>query len=107
MYGVVGYLVETLTDSRLGDFFHSNPWRPIGMNEIYLGPRDAEGSGLLLVDEYYYNNSTKGYVSLPHAVASDVEGADSITVSTVLDYTKYLRGMMTEAGPCQRPDTES
>ncbi|RYP67858.1 hypothetical protein DL770_008534 [Monosporascus sp. CRB-9-2] len=40
-----------------------------------------------------------GYVSILHAVASDMEDAGSITVSTVLDYAKYLLVMMTEAGP--------
>lgn len=102
MYGVAGYLIETLTGgSWLGDFFHTHLWGPMGMDETFLGLCDAEASGLLLADEYYYHNATGRHVALPHAVRSDVEGAGS-TISTVLDYAKYLRTMMAEAGPISK-----
>ncbi|RYP06136.1 hypothetical protein DL765_009616 [Monosporascus sp. GIB2] len=57
MYGAVGYLIETSTSFRLGGF-HSHPWGPMESSETYLGPRNAQGSGFFLADEYYYYNST-------------------------------------------------
>lgn len=101
MYGVAGYLIETLTGrSWLGDFFHRHLWGPMGMDETFLGLRDARSSSdLLLADEYYYHNRSKRHIALPHTVDSDIEGAGSTTISTVLDYAKYLRIMMAGADP--------
>ncbi|RYP43949.1 hypothetical protein DL768_009546 [Monosporascus sp. mg162] len=73
MYGAVGYPIETLTGSRLGDSSHSDLLQHHG--GIHLAP---------------------------HAVASDVEGPGSLTLSTVLDYAKYLRVMMREADPMSK-----
>ncbi len=107
MYGAAGYLVEALTGSWLGDFFRARLWEPMGMAETYLGLRDAEkrGGGLILADEYYYHDANSDvagrHVPLPHEVSSDNEGAGSV-ISTVLDYAKYLRVMMTEAGPMSK-----
>ncbi|KAK7753033.1 hypothetical protein SLS62_004982 [Diatrype stigma] len=45
----------------------------------------------------HYHNGSKRHHPLPYTVDSDVEGA-GFTISTVLDYAKYLRTMMLEAG---------
>lgn len=75
----------------------------------YFSVQDVEerGGALFLADEYYYyhrphsnsNVTERGqYVALPHATSSPQPGAGS-TISTVVDYAKYLRAMMAETGP--------
>ncbi|KAK1622175.1 penicillin-binding protein [Colletotrichum phormii] len=101
MFGAMGYLIEVLTGSWLGDFFREYLWEPMGMNETYFSLKEAERSGLVLAKEYYCNPVDGSYVELPHEPFSAEEGAGSI-VSNVLDYAKYLRVMMTESAPISK-----
>ncbi|OHW99667.1 penicillin-binding protein [Colletotrichum incanum] len=101
MYGAMGYLIEVLTGSWLGDFFREHLWMPMGMNETYFSLPDAEHSGLVLATEYYYDPVHKKHFEVPHEPSSGEEGAGSI-VSTVLDYAKYLRVMMNESAPLSK-----
>ncbi|WYZ44790.1 hypothetical protein EsH8_VIII_000106 [Colletotrichum jinshuiense] len=101
MFAVLGYLIEVLTGSWLGDFFREHLWAPMGMNETYFSLQDAESSGLQLANEYFYDAVQDEYIEFPHEPSSSEEGAGSI-ISTVLDYAKYLRVMMTEAEPISK-----
>ncbi|KZL77886.1 penicillin-binding, partial [Colletotrichum tofieldiae] len=101
MYGAMGYLIEILTGSWLGDFFREHLWMPMGMNETYFSLPDAERSGLVLASEYFYDPVHKKHLQIPHEPSSGEEGAGSI-VSTVLDYAKYLRVMMNESAPLSK-----
>ncbi|KAG7082292.1 penicillin-binding protein [Colletotrichum scovillei] len=101
MFGAMGYLIEVLTGSWLGDFFREYLWEPMGMNETYFSLKDAERSGLVLAKEYYYDPDDGSYLQLPHEPSSGEEGAGSI-ISNVLDYAKYLRIMMTESAPISK-----
>ncbi|OLN87552.1 Protein flp [Colletotrichum chlorophyti] len=101
MFAAMGYLIEVLTGSWLGDFFREHLWEPMGMNETYFSLQDAESSGLVLADEYFYDVTHDKYITLSHEPSSGEEGAGSI-ISTVLDYAKYLRVMITEARPLSR-----
>lgn len=107
MWAAAGYLVSVLSGCGLGDFFRTYLWGPMGMNETFLGDWDPlfEPSGLKIADGYYWVNSSGRYVKQPpettsFAVRAD-EGAGAV-VSNVLDYTKYLRVMMAEAGPVSK-----
>ncbi|KAF9881432.1 hypothetical protein CkaCkLH20_00578 [Colletotrichum karsti] len=101
MFGVMGYLIETLTGSWLGDFLREHLWEPMGMNETYFSLEDAEKSELLLADEYYYDSDSAAFIQVPHEPWAAEEGAGSI-ISTVLDYAKYLRTMMNEEAPMSK-----
>ncbi|KAK7746444.1 hypothetical protein SLS53_002403 [Cytospora paraplurivora] len=106
MYGAAGYLISKLTGSSLVSFFHRYLWTPMGMNETFLNLDDPlllEASGLSVANGYWWVNSTGEYVRQPmdaSALRAD-EGAGAV-VSNVLDYVKYLRVMMAEAGPVSR-----
>ncbi|KUI74345.1 hypothetical protein VM1G_09668 [Cytospora mali] len=83
-------------------FFHRYLWEPMGMNETFLNIDDPSlrDTGLSLADAYWWVNSTGDYVRQPMSgveLLAD-EGAGAV-VSNVLDYAKYLRVMMAEAGP--------
>lgn len=102
MFGAAGYLISKLTGSTLGDFFHEYLWGPMGLEETFLSLDDPslEASDLSVADAYWWVNSTGEYVRQPMR-ACDVkadEGAGAV-LSNVLDYAKYLRVMMAEAGP--------
>lgn len=107
MWAAAGYLVSMLSGCGLGGFFHRYLWAPMGMNETFLGDWDPlfEPSGLQIADGYYWVNSSGRYVKQPQGTTSFSvradEGAGAV-VSNVLDYTKYLRVMMAEAGPVSK-----
>ncbi|ROV95716.1 hypothetical protein VMCG_07562 [Cytospora schulzeri] len=105
MFGAAGYLITKLTGSTLRDFFHRYLWAPMGMNETFLNLDDPslEASGLSVADGYWWVNSTGKYVKQPMRAWETVadEGAGGV-LSNVLDYTKYLRVMMAEAGPVSK-----
>ncbi|KAF6824029.1 penicillin-binding protein [Colletotrichum musicola] len=101
MFGVAGYLIETLTGKWLGDFFKERLWAPMGMNETYFSLKDAEASPLDLATEYAYDAKRGKFIDVPHEPYSSEEGAGSV-VSNVLDYAKYLRVMMDEEGPISK-----
>jgi CubicO group peptidase (beta-lactamase class C family) len=98
MFGVMGYLVSKLTGSWLGDFFHERLWEPMGMKTTYLTLSNATSSGLRLADEYWYNNDTNSYETLPHQSFAWEEGAGMV-ISNVLDYSRYMRVMMNKTLP--------
>lgn len=105
MFGAAGYLISKLTGSTLGGFFHRYLWGPMGMNETFLNLNDPslEASRLSVADGYWWLDSTGGYVKQPMRtweVLAD-EGAGAV-LSNVVDYAKYLRVMMAEAGPVSR-----
>ena len=101
MFGTVGYLVSKLTGSWLGDFFRERLWEPMGMKSTYLSLRDAESSGQVLADEHRYNNDTDAYDFIPHSQFAWSEGA-GMTISNVIDYSRYLRVMMAESAPLSK-----
>lgn len=82
----------------------------MGMNETFLGPYDLvfKSSGLSLADSYLWEASTRSFARNPDfdrgggeaAIRGD-EGAGAV-ISNVVDYVKYLRVMMAEAGPISK-----
>lgn len=105
MFGAAGHLISKLTGSTLGRFFHIYLWDPMDMNETFLHLDDPllEASRLPVADGYWWLNSTGEYVRQPMRtweVLAD-EGAGAV-LSNVLDYAKYLRVMMAEAGPVSK-----
>ncbi|KAH0441187.1 hypothetical protein CcaCcLH18_02097 [Colletotrichum camelliae] len=101
MFGVMGYLIETLTGQWLGDFLRERLWEPMGMGETYFSLGDAEGSGLVLANEYVYDPVQGKHLQVPHKPWTAEEGAGSI-ISNILDYAKYLRVMMNEDAPLSK-----
>lgn len=107
MWAAAGYLVSALSSSGLGEFFHRYLWGPMGMGETFLGDWDPlfGPRGPQLADGYHWVNSTGEYVRQPRegtrsSLRAD-EGAGAV-ISNVLDYAKYLRVMMAEAGPISK-----
>lgn len=98
MYATMGFLVETLSNSSLADFFRDRLWHPMGMFGTYLHPDDARGSGNSLARPYYWNNDTETYGEIPWRDETNIAGA-GMAISSVLDWSRYLRHMIQESGP--------
>jgi CubicO group peptidase (beta-lactamase class C family) len=109
MWAAAGYLVSALSGLELGAFFRRYLWGPMGLEETFLGDWDprfaARAPACELADGYWWVNGTGEYVKQPREVTSLAvradEGAGAV-VSNVLDYAKYLRVMMAEAGPLSK-----
>lgn len=98
MFMTLSYMIETVTSSRLGDFFHANFWQPLGMHSTFLALADAQraaaNGGPPLAKGYRWDNQTRDYVQEDYMDSPIVSGAGHV-ISNVLDYAKYLRAMMT------------
>lgn len=98
MYGVLGYLLEKLMGSTVGEVFHRYLWRPMGMNETFFGLPDALKSGVPLAICYHWSETLGQHVQVPYEL-NPADSAAGDVVSNVLDYTTYLQAMMAGGGP--------
>jgi CubicO group peptidase (beta-lactamase class C family) len=98
MYGTLGYVVEHLTNTKLGEFFRAHLWQPMGMHDTFLHPDDALASRGRLAHAYYWNNDTQNYGQIPWRDETAIAGA-GMSISSVLDFSRYLRHMINETGP--------
>ncbi|KAJ4246600.1 hypothetical protein NW762_013542 [Fusarium torreyae] len=101
MYGTMGYLVETLSNSSLADFFRDRLWHPMGMYDTYLHLDDALASGNTLAVPYYWNNDTESLGPIPYRDEQSIAGA-GLAKSTINDWSRYLRHMLEETGPISK-----
>ncbi|KAJ3538949.1 hypothetical protein NM208_g4241 [Fusarium decemcellulare] len=101
MYGTMGYLVESLTNSSLADFFRDRLWHPMGMYNTYLHPDDALASGNTLAVPYYWDNDTETQGEIPWRDERNIAGA-GMAISSILDWSRYLRHMIQETGPISK-----
>lgn len=103
MVATIGYLITKLSGLSLAEFFYKYLWTPMGLEHTFLSIRDPryQASGLHVADGYWYKNSTAEYVLQPADDESVDPGAGAV-ISNVLDYTKYLRVMIDEAGPISK-----
>lgn len=99
MYATVGHLVETLANSTLADFLRDRLWRPMGMRGTYLHPDDALAAGAgRLARPYYWDNDTETYGAIPWRDETSIAGA-GMAISSVLDWSRYVRHMVAGDGP--------
>lgn len=102
MYSAVSHAVETLAGQSLGDFLRDRIWNPLGMTRTFWTLKDAlaaEARGAVKLSRgYSWDASTKTYVTedLPDFPGVSGSGAN---ISSVVDYAKWLRCMMTRSAP--------
>ncbi|KAJ6076827.1 hypothetical protein N7499_008808 [Penicillium canescens] len=101
MFSAVSYAIEKITGTRLGEFMRERIWSPLDMTRTYWTPQEAKAaasSGTTLAHGYAWNASIEKYTEEPIPDFPVVSGAGAI-ISNVLDYTKWLRCMMTQSSP--------
>ena len=102
MYVTAGYVVDTLTGMWLGDVLRDRIWKPLSMSSTFFSLNDAKDAvatkNETLALGYYWKNSTQQYIPEEWGDEKSSEGAGGV-ISSVLDYTKWLRTMIDKAPP--------
>ncbi|OQD86245.1 hypothetical protein PENANT_c008G02923 [Penicillium antarcticum] len=104
MFSAVSHAIESMTGQGLGEFMRERIWSPLNMTNTYWTPqevKEAASRGITLAHGYAWNASTEAYTEEAIPNFPVVSGAGAI-ISNVLDYTKWLRCMMTQSGPISR-----
>lgn len=97
MYTVATYLVEKLSNMKFAQFLQQHIFDVLGMSSSYLQPSAvyAAGQGHRLATRYIWDSKESKYKALKPVEQPEAQGAGSIQ-STVLDYSKWVRAMMTK-----------
>lgn len=101
MYMVVSHALEQRTGIELGSFLQERIWDPLGMKDTYFSIQDilqCPSTALRLARGYSYPPETHCYTPEPYMNYCPTTGTGAI-VSTVLDYTKWLRALIYKSPP--------
>ncbi|ROW03036.1 hypothetical protein VMCG_05697 [Cytospora schulzeri] len=109
MYVVATHAIETLTGGRwLGDVLREWIWAPLGMHGTYFSLGDAAAAPEHLADGYAWDRTAGrdggggggggGFIRVAPMPTDEVGGAGSV-MSSVVDYTKWIRSLLREDGP--------
>lgn len=110
MYSTVSYALEKRTGQSLGPFMKKRIWSPLGMHDTYFSIPEVQAipaNADRLVSGYAWLPDGKGgyYYHLQKALDwMPNKGAGSM-VSTVLDYTHWLRALINKDGPVEGHDS--
>ncbi|PKS08616.1 hypothetical protein jhhlp_005003 [Lomentospora prolificans] len=97
-YQVAQHIVETLTGKWIGDVFDEAIFGPLGMDSSTVELKVAENMSDRLAKGYAYNNATKESLDLQPWWDGDLVGPGGV-ISSVVDFTKYLRAMISQDLP--------
>lgn len=101
MYTAVSHALETIIDENLGSFLRTRVWKPLDMSSTFWTfdqMRDAGKSAGYLARGYAWDAKTQKHIPEEPPNFNFLSGAGSM-VSNVVDYTKWLRCMMTQSSP--------
>ncbi|KAK4694396.1 hypothetical protein P7C71_g3185, partial [Lecanoromycetidae sp. Uapishka_2] len=102
MYITVSYIIEKITGTWLGDFLKERIYEPLNMTSTFFSLTDAKAAvsdGFVsLAQGYFWVNNTQEYLPVPHMDSPIASGAGA-TISTVHDYAKWVRCLMTGSPP--------
>jgi CubicO group peptidase (beta-lactamase class C family) len=103
MFMVVSHAIQTLTQQWLGSLLKDLIWQPLGMNSTYFSLPDALDAPEDLSSGYYwdYKKGHGGFHEVPLLGLDEASGAGAV-VSNVLDYAKWIRCLVDEAGPLSK-----
>jgi CubicO group peptidase (beta-lactamase class C family) len=102
MYSAVSHVLETRIGENMGFFLKDRIWSPLGMTKTYWTLKDAiaaeNGGDARLARGFAWDEKGERYVTLELPDFPGVSGSGAI-ISNVLDYTKWLKCMMTRSAP--------
>ena len=98
MFTTLGVVVERLSGLGLGKYLTEMIWGPLEMRSTFLSLEDAKKCGAVLAQGYHWTNLSAGFVPLPLTPVDQVGGAGA-TISTVLDYAKWVRMFLHHESP--------
>ncbi|CAG8196547.1 unnamed protein product [Penicillium olsonii] len=101
MYMAISHLLEQIEGRSLGETLKNRIWSPLGMNDTYFSAQEVSEDPSLrprLVRGYTWDSNTSSYIAEPRVNDNALTGAGAI-VSSVLEYTKWLRALIYRTGP--------
>ena len=98
MVGAVGYVIEQLTGKCLAEVFMERIWNPLHMTSTFLHLDTALRSRKLLATAYRWSDFSKDFQVVPYPNQTSAEG-DGSMISNVLDYSRWIRMMISRAPP--------
>jgi CubicO group peptidase (beta-lactamase class C family) len=108
MYTAAAHLVSELSGVSFPDFLRDRIWNPLGMNDSYLnlpGTDQFEDMKLHMATGYYWSKDEEAFKPFPFFDQPEGLGAGSI-FSTVSDYAKWVRCMLTQSQPLSKSSHE-
>jgi CubicO group peptidase (beta-lactamase class C family) len=101
MFMVVSHVLQTLTGQWVGTSLREWIWEPLGMNSTYLSVEEAQTAPEHLADGYYWDYEERAFRWVSFSDLNEASGAGGI-VSNVLDYSRWLTCLLSEAGPLSK-----
>ncbi|KAJ5823720.1 Beta-lactamase-related protein [Penicillium robsamsonii] len=101
MYMAVSHALEQIEGRALGETLKKRIWDPLEMNDTYFSVTEVSRDPSLsprLARGYTWDPDTNTYIAEPYMNDVAVTGAGAM-VSSVLEYTKWLRTMIYQKGP--------
>jgi CubicO group peptidase (beta-lactamase class C family) len=98
MYIMLGHVIETFTGHWLGAFLAERIWEPLNMISTYFSLSDALKSGKPFAQGYYWLTQSQTFTRVDYIDESSMEGCGAV-ISSVRDYSKWIRMMIDRTGP--------
>lgn len=90
LFITLSYVIEVVTEKKLGQVMRDLIWDPLGMKDTYFGLDEARRSTQQLASGYAWINKTQGYNQTTFIPLTDVSGAAAV-ISNVRDYQRPRR----------------
>lgn len=101
MYMAASHALENIEGRTLGEILKTRIWDPLGMSDTYFSAQEVLQDPSLaprFVRGYTWDVDTNSYIPEPYMKDVAVSGAGAM-VSSVLEYTKWLRALIYQTGP--------
>lgn len=111
MFSTIGYVIETLTKTSLGEFLTTHILEPLNMTSTYFSTEEALAASNSLARGYttrtlpLQNDTQPQYYPVEHQSLLQVTGAGSIA-SNVIDYQKWIKSWIDSTGPLSHNDQQ-
>lgn len=106
MYTALSHVVETVTNTTLGDFMARWIWDPLNMMSTYFSLADAQRSTFPIAKGYIWSGRKQAYVQRKYLDLPSISGAGAI-ISNVLDCAHWVRMMVNREGPLSSASHEA
>lgn len=109
MYVAVAHALEVVTGVALGDLLQTRIWEPLGMKDTFFSLEDAQqaqSKGKVKLANGYIWDEQQGFRKLPYVTPPALDGAVGV-ISSVTDYAKWIRMMMSSSPPLSKKGHEA
>ena len=101
MFVTLGYVVEKLTNTGLGELLSQRVWQPLSMRSTFFSVEDALASGKPLATGYLWDESNCKFKAMKYMNEAYDLGAGAL-LSSVNDYAKWVHMMMYQTAPLSK-----